>query len=201
MDTYIYISDEWRINLKDKSFESILTGEVLVDTSDKVKVIESEKLRNKADKNVLKTAEEIIGIEDYLKKYHVGWKKKYQFNKIYRLERRDLLSKTNLSINASALMLYFESYIEYPTNKIVNSNGNSFTNKQLQSLTGLGNVQLKAALNELETNNIIKRTGLKRARQIYYNPNIASGGIDILHETIGLFDKEYKPPKKSTIIM
>ena len=191
MDTYIYINDEWRADGQDKTFHNILTGEIISDIEKQIEILEKERLKNRADKNSIKRVEELIGLKEYFEKYHINWKKKSHFNKIYRTEIREFLKDADLSVNASALMLYLMIYIEYPTNRIAKPNKESFTNKDLQDISKLGSVQLKNALNELEDKNIIKRVGKRQAREIYFNPYLSSGGKDIKKETIKLFNNNY----------
>lgn len=194
METYINL-EEWYYNKKTKCMENHHTGEFISDKSEIIAFLSQAKDNIHRQKQLIKDAELELEVNKYLSENHIGWKTggKTLFIKLYRTERREMLKDLNLSVNASALMLHLEGYIEFPTNRIAKPDKSDFTNQELMAMTKLGNVQLQNALKELEEKKVIKRTGKGKAREIYFNPFVSSAGNDMRKTTIKLFDKDYTP--------
>lgn len=113
-----------------------------------------------------------------------------KYVKVYAVNQRNAISKSDLSVNSLALLFCMQPYLEQYTNRVCLPNGKSFSNKDLENLLGISNNPLLYALNELESKNIMKRVGKGRARQIFINPNLMTSGTETQKETYEMFDKE-----------
>lgn len=107
--------------------------------------------------------------------------------KVFAVTQRDMLKDKKLSVNAMALLLTMQCYIEQYTNRVAKPNGTSFTNIDLGKLVGLSSKTLKVTLNELEEKQFILRVGKSRAREFYFNPNLATRGSEVQIETFNMF--------------
>lgn len=111
-----------------------------------------------------------------------------KYIKVFAVNQRNILKENKLSVNAMALLFTMQPYIEQYTNRISKPNGANFTNKELSALVGLSDKTLLPVLNELESNNLIKRIGKSISRQIYFNPNLATRGGEVQQEIFGIFN-------------
>ena len=171
------------------------TGEIIDDKTTIEKAIEDHDKQVKYDKAKKKEFNKKLGKVYKEDTHHFGWKsgKKVQFIKIYRTEMREYKKSIKLSSNAGLLLFYIQDYIEFETNRIAKPDGSTFTNKELQALTGLSDKPLRNALNELEDLFFIKRVGQGKAREIYFNPYLMCSGVAILKEVVDVLFKDYKP--------
>lgn len=110
-----------------------------------------------------------------------------KYIKVFVVAQRDMMKDNRLSVNAMAFLFNMQCYIEQYTNKITKPNGASFTNSELQKITTLGIRVLSNVFNELESNNIIKRIGNGKSREIYLNPNLATRGSEIQQDVFDMF--------------
>lgn len=139
---------------------------------------------NKANKKAVK---KVQGKVDLSETHHLDWKKKSHFIKIYRTEIREYKKQVRLSENASAILFYLQDYIEYKTNKVLNSNGEGFSNSDIHELTGVSERSIGRSLKELEDKWFIKRLGRTNQREIYVNPYLYCAGNIVSKDTIKLF--------------
>ena len=188
MDTYINL-DEWLYDKENKQIYNINTGEVIYNIDSVSSFIKDANIKNNADKDKLKQIKKEFGIQEYTDIYNVKWKKNSQFIKIYRTEFREYMKTIKLNSNEKNFIFSLQCYIEFKTNRIAKSNGDDFSNDELQELTGLSKNTLNKTLKTLETKLLIVRTGKGRARKIYFNPHLMCGGNDLLIETEKLFEE------------
>ncbi len=194
MNTYINLNEKFIIDTKNRMIINKDTGEVFTEDEEVQSLLSTLKKDKAINRSVEKTIRDTWGIKTELDLYYKGWKNNSLFIKIYRTERREYLQKIKLSPNASKMLLYIEGYIEFKTNRLTSEEGGKLTNNVLKSITGLSDVSIKNALNELEKNLIIKRVGVSNSREIYINPYLMCAGDVVLKETIELFeDAGYQP--------
>lgn len=172
----------------------IETGEIYdsKSTTQIIYMLDEKKKKDKILKAKEKELKEIIGIEDKKDTFQFNWKENSNFIKVYRTEKREYFKTIKMSASSGLVISYIMDYIEYETNRIAKTEKSTFTNKELEELTGLSDKTLKNALNELEELLIIARTGQRQSREIYFNPYLACSGNEILKTTIELF-KDYRP--------
>lgn len=189
MDTYIRLDSRFEFNEHRKELIDTVTGEIYTEKRDVERILCQLKAEKQINKSIEYRMRETWGLETELQKYQLNWKEDSHFIKIYRTEMRGHKNNTKLSNSAGLLLLYIQDYIEYKTNKICKPNKESFTNKELQDLTGLGRDTIITSLNELEEALFIIRVGKGKAREIYFNPYLASAGNEVAKETLDLFRK------------
>ncbi len=165
------------------------TGEILDGTDTRISIaIENQKKKDQINKVKKKGLNKVQGKVDFSEIYSFNWKTKSHFIKLYRKDSREFKQNNKLSTNAGLILLYLQDYIEYGTNKVAKPNGESFTNKEIEELVSLSSNTVTNALKELEDKNYIKRMGNKRAREIYFNPILASAGNEIEKITLKMFE-------------
>lgn len=180
------------INMRTDTICVKSTGEI-IENKDDVREILQDYSKTKAINNAKeKEIRRIAGLQEKKDYLCLNWKKDSYFIKVFRTELREYMKVTKLSTNARAFLFSVQMYIEYPTNRIAKPDGTSFTNKELQEITGLSSKTLKKVMNELEEKQFIVRKGNRQAREIYFNPYLMSSGNEILKTTKKLFDN-YKP--------
>lgn len=190
MGTYINIGNRYIYNKEDGTTTDLLTGCIYKNKEEIKKLTETTYEENKSIQILM----EIYDIPQDNSPYYYNWKNKSWFIKIYRTEMREYLKKAKLSSNAGLLLSHIQLYIEYGTNRIVNKDNKTFTNKELQKLTGLNKKNLNKALNELEKKLFIARKGKTKSREIYFNPYLICAGNEVEKDTIKLFKLAgYKP--------
>lgn len=169
------------------------TGEILDKTDERMDLaIKNQKKIDRLNKAKKKGIRKAQGKIDLSETHHLDWKKKSHFIKIYRTEMREYKKQVKLSPNASILLLYLQDYIEYGSNKVLNTNLENFSNSDISNLTGIGVRTIGNALKELEDMLFIKRLGNSHQREIFVNPYLYCSGNIVLKETAKLFDN-YKP--------
>lgn len=170
----------------------IETGEIIEDNVTIERAIEEYEKRDRYNKVKKKMLNKKLGKVDKRETHDLNWKERSFFIKIYRTEKREYLKNAKLSPNAGLFLLCIEPYIEFETNRIATPEGDSFTNKELEELTGLSVKVIKNTLDELERKKFIKRVGQRQARQIYFNPYLCCAGNEILKTTVEMFS-DYTP--------
>ena len=167
------------------------TGEILDRNSIKevTKLLAEKKDIDEVDRAKEKELKKMVGLDE---KRRFNWKSNSIFIKIYRTEIQEYSKVKKPNSDEGLLLFYFMQRIEYETNRIAKPSKESFTNKELQELTGLGRDKLAKALNQLEEKLYIKRTGKGKAREIYFNPYLSCSGNEVLKTTVELFDS-YDP--------
>lgn len=163
------------INMRTDTICIKSTGEI-IENKDDVREILQDHSKTKAINNAKeKEIRRIAGLQEKKDYMCLNWKKDSHFIKVFRTELREYMKVTKLSTNARAFLFSILPYIHYPSNEIANTDGTSFTNEELQELTGLGRDAIDKTLKELEDKLFIKRVGKKRARKIYANPYLFAG--------------------------
>jgi len=125
----------------------------------------------------------------------VSIKKSYQFNKIFRVEVREIMlrKENKLSLYARATVATLECFISFPSN-CVTINGAIPSRETLCELVGVGKSKMYEILNELEHNEIIKRQKENGGTVIYFNPFLYCSGKVVSKTTYDMFkDSMYKP--------
>lgn len=179
------------INMRTDTICVKSTGEI-IENKDDVREILQDYSKTKAINNAKeKEIRRIAGLQEKKDYMWLDWKKNSHFIKVYRTELREYMKTVKLSPNAGLFLFYIQSYIEFQTNRIAKTNGESFTNKELEELTGLTTRIIKYTLDELEEKHFIKRKGNGKARELYFNPYLICAGNEVLKSTLDLF-KDYK---------
>lgn len=110
-----------------------------------------------------------------------------KYTKIYTVMIRDKLKENPISSSALALFVYMQFYLEKYSNRVALSNGNNISDKDMTEFMKCTRQCVSKLLNELETNNFIKRIGKSKKRRIYLNPYIVDAGCEIQEEVYNLF--------------
>ncbi len=192
METYINLGERFILDKKEKHLIDTETGQIYSEKEEIYKVLEQIKNDKQYNRTMEKAIREIWGLKTELEQYHLNWKSDSWFIKIYRTEMREYLKEISLSSYAGLVLFYIQNHIEYKTNRVVNKNNKSFTNKELIKLTKISENTLIDVLNELEEKLFIKKVGKRRAREIYFNPYLATAGNEVDKEVVKMFD-DYKP--------
>lgn len=192
MDTYINLGTRFRLNSHKRELIDMHTGEIHTEEEDIKKLLSQLKKDKEFNRSMEKAIRDTWELKTALELYQQKWKDDSWFIKIYRTEMREYKKLVKLSSSAGLLLFYIQDYIEYKTNRIVNKNSKSFTNKELAELAGISENTLIKALNELEDKQFIKRVGNKRAREFYFNPFLATSGNEVDKDIIKMF-KNYEP--------
>lgn len=186
------LNERFKWDKKQKELIDTQTGEIY-STLDQIKEwLSKVDIEKQLDNALIKDIKDTYGVKTALQLYQLQWKDDSWFIKIYRTEMREYKKHTKLSSSAGLVLFYLQEYIEYKTNRITNKNGAAFTNKELIKLVNISENTLLKALNELEEKKFIKRIGSKRAREIYFNPYLATSGNEVDKDTIKMFD-DYTP--------
>lgn len=123
-------------------------------------------------------------------------KERYVFNKVFRVEVRNMLDSSNLSIYALAFITKFEPHLYFPTNSVV-INGKRPTIEQMWEMLGVKKTKMYEILKELEKHDVIKRIDLNGFPVIYFNPFLYSCGGLVDRDTYNYFeDSIYNPINK-----
>lgn len=192
MDTYIRLSSRFYYDGKNKELIDMSTGEVHKEVKDIKKVLEILKDDKEFNRSVERQLRKDFGLPTSLEKYRHKWKDDSWFIKVYRTEMREYKKQIQLSPSAGLVLSYIQDYIEYKTNRVANKKGKSFTNKELIQIIKISENTLINALSELESKYFIIRIGNKRAREIYFNPYLATSGNEIEKEVLKMFE-DYDP--------
>lgn len=192
MDTYINLGTRFKLDKQNKELIDTETGEILKDKDEVQALLEKLKQDKKFNRDMEKAIRDTWELQTELEQYWQGWKDDSWFIKTYRTEMREYKKQTQLTASAGLVLFYIQDYIEYKTNRIVNKKGESFTNKELKELVGISENTLLKSLNELEEKYFIKRIGKKRAREIYFNPYLATSGNEVDKKVVKMFDN-YNP--------
>lgn len=192
MDSYINLNERFIIDKERRELIDSHTGEIYTDKDEVEKILDTLKQEKEYNKDFEKAVRNIWNIETELELFWLKWKSRSWFVKIYRTEMREYLKEVPLSPNAGLLLLNIQPYIEYETNRIAKPSGESFSNKELEELTGLSRNTVYKVLNELEEKKFIVRVGQRQSREIYFNPYLACAGNKVSKDTVKLFDT-YKP--------
>lgn len=191
-DTYINLGTRFILNRIKKELVDIETGEIYSNQDEIIDILVQLKKDKEFNQYMERSVREVFELPTALELYQQRWKDDSWFIKIYRTEMREYKKITRLSSSAGLLLFYMQDYIEYRTNKIVNTNGKAFTNKELATLSNLSEKTIIKVLNELEDKNFIRRMGKSRARAIYFNPYLASAGNEMDKSLLDMFD-DYCP--------
>ena len=109
-------------------------------------------------------------------------KEKQEFNKIFRVDFRELLQSKGMTKNKNARLAIASliGFITFPTN-VVMVDGMYPSNEDLEKLWGLSQMIVKRTLKDLEYYQVIKRKKMGSQRLIYFNPFLVCGGgvVDI----------------------
>jgi hypothetical protein len=121
-------------------------------------------------------------------------KEGYHFVKVFKVDVRDMLETSKMSIIARGFIYSCLAYIHFPTNTIV-FNGETPTNEKICEKFGIGKTKLFEVYKELEKLEVIKRKKFNGQTSIYINPFLHSSGL-VDTETYELFkDSVYNPVK------
>lgn len=191
-DTYINLGTRFTLNRIKKELVDIETGEIYSNQDEIIDILLQLRKDKEFNQYMERSVREVFELPTALELYQQRWKDDSWFIKIYRTEMREYKKITRLSSSAGLLLFYMQDYIEYRTNKIVNTNGKAFTNKELATLSNLSEKTIIKVLNELEDKNFIRRMGKSRARAIYFNPYLASAGNEMDKSLLDMFD-DYCP--------
>ena len=191
MDTYINLGERFLLDRKEKTLKDLEDGVIYTELEEIDLLLESLRNDKKFNRSMEKAIRDTWGLKTALELYQQNWKDNSWFIKTYRTEMREYKKQVQLSSSAGLVLFYIQDYIEYKTNRIVYKKGKSFTNNELLSLIKISENTLIDALNELEEKKFIKRIGNRRAREIYFNPYLATAGNIIDKEVIKMFD-DYK---------
>jgi len=116
----------------------------------------------------------------------------YDFNKIFRVEFRELIKKGVLSKNCRCIIGTLSSFISFPENSVM-VDGEYPKQDVLMKLIGLSKTPFTKALKDLEYYDVISRKRIGRNSAIYFNPFLIGVG-NVSKETVFLFkDSIYNP--------
>lgn len=188
METYINLGKRFILNKKDRTLTDVEDGVIYTEAEEIDQLLEKIKNDKEFNRSMEKAIRDTWGLKTGLEIYQQNWKDNSWFIKIYRTEMREYKKQVQLSSSAGLVLFYMQDYIEYKTNRIANKRGKSFTNKELLTLIKISENTLIDVLNELEEKHFIKRIGNRRAREIYFNPYLATAGNIIDKEVIKMFD-------------
>lgn len=115
-------------------------------------------------------------------------KKDYEFNKLFRVDFRELFQRPEMIKNKNARLAIASllGFITFPSNKIV-IDGESPSNADLEKLWGISQTIVKRVLKDLEYHEVIKRPTENGQRAIYFNPFLVSCGLKVDESTYMLF--------------
>jgi hypothetical protein len=121
-------------------------------------------------------------------------KEGFHFVKVFKVDVRDMLESSKMSIISRGFIYSCLAYLHFPTNTLI-FNGSTPTNEQICEKFMIGKTKLYEVLKELEKLEIIKRKKINGQTVIYINPFLHSSGlVDV--ETYNLFkDSVYNPIK------
>lgn len=188
METYIGLNSRFELDAKNRSLIDLEDGVIYTEKEEVEELLKQISDDKEFNRSMEKTIRETWGLKTGSELYEYNWKRDSWFVKIYRTEMREYKERTHLSPSAGLVLVYMLDYIEYQSNRITKKNGKSFTNKELIELVKISENTLVGALNELEEKHFIKRVGNRRAREIYFNPYLATSGIEVEKKTIGMFE-------------
>ena len=124
-------------------------------------------------------------------------KNKYQYNKVFRGDMRELLKSGLLTKNELAFVGFFTSFITFPTNEIKMDN-EYLTFEEMGKMIGIGKNAVATTLINLEKNEVVKV--VKRHKLppvVYFNPFLFCSGKVVEYETYMLFrDSGFNPNVK-----
>lgn len=106
----------------------------------------------------------------------INVKESYHFAKIFKVDVRDMMIKTNLTVHAKAFIYTCLCYLYFPSNTVI-VNGKNPDIKELCDIVGIGKSKLYEVLDELEENDVIKREKINGCLVIYFNPFLHSCGL------------------------
>lgn len=187
-DAYINLGSHFKLNRSKKELISLKTGEIYNKREEVILIIEQLKKDKQFNQSMERGLRETFELPTGIDLYQYKWKKDCWFIKIYRTEMREYKKSVKLSPSTGLLLLYMQDYIEFPSNRIVKSNGTVFTNKDFSKLTGLSENPIINGLNDLEEKYFIKRVGKRRSREIYFNPYLACPGNSVEKSTVKMFE-------------
>jgi hypothetical protein len=168
------------------------TGEVLTKKRAKQKILDDVLEKNKeANEKIVE-----LGLSGNIKSelishrgqnYNVtAVKEDFEFNKIFRVELRELIATNKLNKNARCIIGTLCGFIFFPTNAII-VNGRNPSFDEYLKLIGMSPVTLKKAFAQLEYYEVIKRVTSNGQYIIYFNPFLICGGRLVTVETYLLF--------------
>ncbi|MDD4358877.1 MAG: hypothetical protein PHY30_03635 [Candidatus Pacebacteria bacterium] len=194
---------------KDLDFDDVYKFEDnrLIDTTTG-EVIPISKIEKTITKNIIETFQEKqktlneLGIDNKLRLIRAKtgqefWcteiKQGYTFNKVFRVEVRNMFKANKLSIYAKGFIANMEPFLYFPTNTIVIDGKNPDMNKLCEMLE-VKQAKMYRVLKELEDNEIIKRVKINGNMIIFFNPFLYSCGGIVDLETYKLFEKSIYNP-------
>lgn len=107
--------------------------------------------------------------------------------KVFVVAQREMIQNARLRSTTTTLLYVIQGYISQYTNRISKTDKSGFTNKELEKSTGLSVRVLNLALKELEEKHFIRRVGNRQAREIYFNPYLATRGSEVQQSTYDMF--------------
>ncbi|PKR82608.1 hypothetical protein [Heyndrickxia camelliae] len=124
-------------------------------------------------------------------------KNKYQYNKVFRGDMRELLKTGLLGKNELAFIGCFTSFIDFPTNAII-VDKEYLTLEEMGRMIGVGKNAMTSTLDNLEKNEVVKV--IKRHKLppvVYFNPFLHCAGKVVEYDTYMLFKDSIFNPNKS----
>lgn len=123
-------------------------------------------------------------------------KKGHEYNKVFRVELRELFKVHNFSLQSQAFIGRFVHEISFPENSIVIGHQNP-TYEEMAEMMGISKNIMTRTLNELEKVDVIRRKKKNGQNIVYFNPYLYCAGAYVVTETFELFfDSEYNPCHK-----
>jgi hypothetical protein len=121
-------------------------------------------------------------------------KEGFHFVKVFKVDVRDMLESSKMSIISRGFIYSCIAYLHFPTNTII-FNGETPTNEMICEKFMIGKTKLYEVYKELEKYEVIKRKKINGQTVIFMNPFLHSSGlVDV--ETYNLFkDSVYNPVK------
>lgn len=121
-------------------------------------------------------------------------KEGFHFVKIFKVDVRDMLERSKMSIISRGFIYSCLAYIHFPTNTLI-FEGQTPTNEQICEKFMVGKTKLYEVFKELEKLEVIKRKKVNGQTVIFINPFLHSSGlVDV--ETYNLFKNSVYNPTK-----
>jgi hypothetical protein len=166
------------------------TGEVI--SLDEIKRAKEEKVAKelsniRSELKSLNIHSDLVLIKQRGENYPcVKVKPNHYFQKVFRVEVRELMKRKELSKNARMFIGTLQTFLYFPTNAVI-VDGHNPTSEELIDLLDVGRSTYFNTLQELEEKEIIKRVKRNGDIVIYFNPFLFSAGGVVDKETLEMF--------------
>lgn len=190
-DKYFYNEDGQLIDVE--------TGEI-INTKEIVKAHQQHLYKEfcKSNSNLIDIGEnlEIRVVKDKRGNEYqsVNVKEGFHFMKLFKVDVRDMLEKSKMSIISRGFIYSCLAYVHFPTNTLI-FDGQTPTTEQICERFMIGKTKVFEVYKELEKLEVIKRQKINGQMVIYINPFLHSSGL-VDSNTYNLFKNSIYNPTK-----